>query len=167
MAHRSNTEFTPIGTLVQTVASRFLDQPRSKAQKLSWEWRQAVGTKVAQHTEPTRLAGGVLTVRVDSPVWNQQLHHLKSELLEKLQNRLPPGSINEIRFRQGSLNNLPDWLKPKPAPPPLPDPCEEDIRRAEHLVAEVSDPELKDVLRRIVLAHMTRSRSENLATKTD
>lgn len=161
------SEFTSVGALIQTVAGHVLGQPRGKAQKLRWDWRQVVGAQVAQHTEPARLANGILTIRVDSPVWNTQLHHLKPELLEKLQNRLPPGTLRDIRFRHGSLNTLPDWLKPKPVPPSLPAPCEEDQRRAADLVANVDDPDLRDVLRRIVLAHMTRSRSEALACQTE
>ena len=155
-----NSEFTPVGELVQTVTRRLLDQPRGKAQKLTWVWRQVAGAKVAQHTEPTRLTNGILTIRVDSPVWNNQLHHLKPELLEKLQNHLPPGTLREIRFKQGVLNTIPDWLKPNPGLPPRPVPCEEDKKRAEVLVATVSDPEIQEILRRIVLAHMTRRRIE-------
>ena len=149
-----------MGALIQSVAGRFLEQPRGKAQKLRWLWRQVAGAPMAQHTEPARLANGVLTIRVDSPVWYHQLHHLKPDLLGKLQSRLPPGTLREIRFRQGALSTLPDWLKPKSAPPPLPAPCEGDQRRAKNLVAKVRDPEIQEILRRIVLAHMTRSRSE-------
>ncbi len=155
-----NGGYAPIGTIIQHVAGRLLEQPRSKAQKLYREWRQAVGEQVAQHSEPARLAGGILTVRVDSPVWNSQLHHLKEELLEKIQHRLPPGTVREIRFRQESLHLLPDWLTPKPPPPPFPEPCTEDERRATERVAEVSDPELREALYRLVLTHMTRMRNE-------
>ena len=165
MKHRSkNIGFIPVGALLQTVAGRLLNQPRSKAQKLRQAWHQVVGPQVALHTEPARLANGILTVRVDSPVWNQQLHHLKPELLEKLQNRLSPGMLRDINFRHGTLNTLPDWLKPKPAPPPLPPACEEDRCRAESLVAEISDPDIKESLRRIALAYMTRSRNDKLAS---
>lgn len=161
MTHPSkNSSFTQVGETIRTVAGHLLDQPRNKAQKLRWIWRQVVGTQVARHTQPTHLANGLLTVRVDSPVWNNQLLHLKPDLLEKLQSRLEPGTLRDIRFRQGTLNTLPDWLKPKPAPPPLPPPCKEDIHRAENMVAKVTDLEVREILRRIILAHMTLSRQE-------
>ncbi|MBF0459863.1 MAG: DUF721 domain-containing protein [Magnetococcales bacterium] len=155
-----NSGYTPVGTILQHVAGRLLAQPRSQAQKLCWAWSQSAGEQVAQHSEPTRLTNGVLTVRVDSPVWNSQLHHLKAELLAKMQSHLPPGSLREIRFRQGSLRSLPAWLLPKPSPPPLPAPCAEDEQEAAHRVAQVSDPELREVLRRLVLTHLTRVRNE-------
>ncbi|MEO5362522.1 MAG: DUF721 domain-containing protein [Magnetococcus sp. DMHC-8] len=148
-----------IGTIVQQVAGRLLEQPRSKAQKLCWQWCQAAGEQIALHSEPARLANGVLTVRVDSPVWHSQLHHLKEELLGKMQQLLPPGSVRDLRFRQETLHLLPDWLRPPPPPPPLPDPCPEDVQRADALVAAVDDPEVREVLHRLLLTHMTLRRS--------
>jgi hypothetical protein len=148
----------PVGAVIQRVAGHLLEQPRNKAQKLCWAWTQAVGAQVAQHSEPARLANGLLTVRVDSPVWNSQLHHLKEELLAKLQALLPPDTVRDLRFRQASLHTLPAWLQPKPTEPPLPPPHPEDEESADGLVAQVEDPELRAVLRQLVLTHMTRKR---------
>ncbi|MBF0584024.1 MAG: DUF721 domain-containing protein [Magnetococcales bacterium] len=150
--------YTPVATVIQHIAGRLLDQPRSKAHKLRWEWCQVVGPQVAQHSEPARLSNGVLTVRVDSPVWNSQLHHLKGELLEKMQCRLPSGTVRELRFRQGTLHGVVETAKATPEP--WPEPCLEDQQRATELVAAVVDPELRAVLRSIVLNHMTRVRHE-------
>ena len=161
---KKKSDFTAIGSLIQTVAGGLLDQPRSKGHKLRWQWNQAVGDQIAKHSEPIRLAKGVLTVRVDSPVWFSQLHHLQTELLATLQNHLPEKTVRKIKFRQGSLHTDPDWLKSKPASPPLPPPCQDDIVRAENLVSTVEDPEIREVLRRILLAHMTRTRTETIGT---
>lgn len=163
MAHRPKRghDFTDVGTLIQAVAGRLLDQPRSKGQRLQRQWRQAVGDKVAQHSKPVRLANGVLTVKVGSPIWYHELHHLQTELLAKLQDTLPPDTLHTIRFKQGSLDTLPDWLKPKPPPPSPPPPCQEDVRRAHALVASVEDADVREELRRLLLAHMTRIRSES------
>ena len=160
MSNRSkNSGFIPVGAVIQQVAGHLLEQPRNKAQKLRWAWNQVAGESVAQHSEPARLSNGILTVRVDSPVWNNQLHHLKGELLEKLQGLLPHGTLRELRFRQASLRLLPDWLKPKPPPPTFPAPCEADQRQAAEWVAQVVDPELRAVLYALVLTHLTRKRN--------
>ncbi|MEO5340388.1 MAG: DUF721 domain-containing protein [Magnetococcus sp. MYC-9] len=162
MSNQSNRSgYIQVGTVIQQVAGRLLEQPRSKAQKLCWDWCQAAGEQVAQHSEPARLSHGVLTVRVDSPVWNSQLHHLKEELLAKMQSRLPPDTLREIRFRQGSLRLLPDGLRPRPPPPSLPPPHEADQQQATAWVTEVADPELRAVLYALVLTYLTRKRHES------
>ncbi|MBF0161033.1 MAG: DUF721 domain-containing protein [Magnetococcales bacterium] len=161
MDNRSKSgALVPVGTVIQQVAGHLLEQPRNKAQRLRRAWNQAAGEQVALHSEPARLSNGVLTVRVDSPVWNSQLHHLKGELLTKLQGLLPDGTLRELRFRQESLRLLPDWLRSKPAPPPLPLPCEADQQQAAAWVTQVADPELRAVLYNLVLTHLTRKRAD-------
>ena len=43
-------------------------------------WDEVVGPELAQHCEPVRLAGGVLTVAASSPQWATQLRYLTGQL---------------------------------------------------------------------------------------
>lgn len=43
-------------------------------------WDQVVGAELAQHCQPVRLSGGVLTVAASSPQWATQLRYLTGQL---------------------------------------------------------------------------------------
>jgi hypothetical protein len=48
------------------------------------DWRRAVGERLAQKTHPERITDGVLTVRVPSSTWAQELSLLSDVVLERL-----------------------------------------------------------------------------------
>jgi hypothetical protein len=48
------------------------------------DWRRAVGERLAQKTHPERISEGVLTVRVPSSTWAQELSLLSEVVLERL-----------------------------------------------------------------------------------
>lgn len=48
------------------------------------DWRRAVGDRLAQKTHPERVNDGVLTVRVPSSTWAQELSLLSEVVLERL-----------------------------------------------------------------------------------
>jgi len=58
---------------------------------------------MAQHTLPLSLQYKKLTLLVDSPAWNQQLHFLQPKILEMLHSFTPGIEISEIRFKVGPL----------------------------------------------------------------
>mgnify|MGYP005808366351 CR=1 FL=1 len=43
-------------------------------------WEEVVGPDLAQHCQPVRIAGGVLTVAASSPQWATQLRYLTGQL---------------------------------------------------------------------------------------
>jgi predicted nucleic acid-binding Zn ribbon protein len=48
------------------------------------DWRRAVGERLARKTHPERASDGVLTVRVPSSTWAQELSLLSDVVLERL-----------------------------------------------------------------------------------
>jgi Dna[CI] antecedent, DciA len=48
------------------------------------DWRRAVGERLAQKTHPERINDGVLTVRVPSSTWAQELSLLSEVVLQRL-----------------------------------------------------------------------------------
>lgn len=67
-----------------------------------WQvWAEVVGPQTAQHAQPLRLRQGVLEVRVDHPVWMQQLQLLKPRILEQLNRAIAPSVLDDIHLRHG------------------------------------------------------------------
>ena len=61
-------------------------------------WEAAVGADIAGHARPLSLRDGVLVVGVDQPGWATQLRYLSTELLERLAEVTPQGSVTELRI---------------------------------------------------------------------
>jgi hypothetical protein len=110
-------------------------------------WPEAVGPRVAARAQPYRLQRGVLTVRVDGAAWLSELTYLKSEIRNRLNERLGGRPVTELRLVPGTVTL---------APPPEParqvatfsertlDPAE--VAAAAAAVAAVTDPELREAL---------------------
>lgn len=61
------------------------------------EWRRAVGPRLAQKTLPERISDGVLTVRVPSSTWAQELSLLSDVVAERL--RAAGHAVQRLRFQ--------------------------------------------------------------------
>ena len=64
-------------------------------------WPKAVGPQIASKTQPDCLRGGTLFVKTISSVWVQQLHFMKEEIRDKLNELAGRNAIKEIRFLVG------------------------------------------------------------------
>ena len=61
-------------------------------------WPIAVGKKIAENTTVQDVKHGVLIVRVESPIWAQELQFQKKEVLFKINKTLGKKTIKDIRF---------------------------------------------------------------------
>ncbi len=153
----------PIEKLIQSVAGELLNHPKSRAQILWKHWVNLFGPQIAAHAEPVRLSNGVLTVRVDASAWITELTFLKPDLLGKLQNTLPPGSIRDIRFQQGTLSqSVMDTSAGygNQRFPVLPPPSSQEQERAQQACHEVMDPELQATLRHFLITLQVHQRHQ-------
>ena len=66
-------------------------------------WQELVGPQIAKQSQPEYLKDEVLQVRVENSVWLNHLRFLEEELRRKLNKKLSPQKVKEIRFRQGPL----------------------------------------------------------------
>ena len=62
-------------------------------------WAEVVGTDLAAHTAPERLADGELTVAADSTAWATQVRLLAGELVRRLNRELGDGTVLRVRVR--------------------------------------------------------------------
>lgn len=117
----------------------------------AWQvWDEVVGPQIAARARPSRIRDGVLEVRVDQPVWMQQLQLMKPKILARLNERLE-GAIRDIYLRRG--RNEPQTAEPPPALPawraqPL---TEEESAAIEAALACIHDPELRRSMRAILV----------------
>lgn len=118
-------------------------------------WRRVVGAGVVKRAMPLRLREGVLTVRVASSAWAQQLSMLREELCQRLSQS--GYKIHDIRFSVGPVipprrlvgsSIFVPYLKPVPLPPAL-----------ERVISLVPDPALRLTLARAASANLAWQRS--------
>jgi predicted nucleic acid-binding Zn ribbon protein len=76
---------------------------RLGAARVAAAWADIVGDELTAHCEPVRLAGRVLTVRAESPAWATQLRYLTTQLIERSDAALGPGSVREVNVTVGRL----------------------------------------------------------------
>jgi len=150
----------PIGDILERVMKREKLPFRREDNHLCSLWRQVVGETIAQNTRPLRMERGVLHVCVASSVWLQELRFLKEEILERFNgvSRLVP--LEDIRFVQGEVK--------KENPPgvgkdPLPFKVKDLLTPRDHRIMTeslqvLSDPELKEIIRRVMEKEIVRRR---------
>ncbi|MCD6527419.1 MAG: DUF721 domain-containing protein [Desulfuromonas sp.] len=110
-------------------------------------WKECVGSQIAAHATPIRIRDNILEVRVDHPVWMQQLQLLKPQLLKKLNAELADAPLNDLFFRRGRMAEA----TPAPAPrPKLPDLDKDERTEIHQLTAEIEDPETRDALEHLL-----------------
>lgn len=156
MARRGGEAIVSLGEVARQVAEPLLERPTARAALVFRHWDRAVGEQMARHTEPGRLAEGVLTVRVSSPVWAHQLSFLKPELLERLHTLVPEAGIRDLRFQSGRLRKRGALAEPERLVllPALP----EEVARAEALAAPIGDESLRVLFARVVRKFLVRRR---------
>ena len=131
----------------------------SEEQRLLEVWQKAVGPQISVQTRPDRLKRNTLFVKVSSSVWMQQLHIIKQEIIEKINQLLEKELIKNIHF---SIGDIPSAMPPNsysssfsPDSYPLRD---KDKKLIEKSVSSVEDPELKEILRRVMTKNIIRRR---------
>jgi hypothetical protein len=118
------------------------------------EWRAAVGPRIADRAQPISIERGVLTIKVATSVWANELHMLAPELLDRL--KLHGVAVTSLRFRVGTLDTVgrpPERRATRKIPPPA---SLEPALRA--LVANVADTELRATIEKAACANLAWQR---------
>lgn len=111
-------------------------------------WDEEVGEAIAARAEPAGFRAGVLSVRVNSAAWTQELQFMKDTIRERLNARLGQKLIRDIYFVSGSVSRretrpLEEAATSRPIAVPL--------------LPPMQNRELAAVFRRIVRAHARRA----------
>ncbi len=123
-------------------------------------WDKIVGEQIAKRARPLRIREKILEVRVDHPVWMQQLQMLKPQILKKLHEQLPDCDIEDIYLRRGT---------PQPQSTPPEEPkiewekeilSETELDAVEQSLMGLKDGGLKDEMRQMFIRQKKLSKAK-------
>ena len=110
-----------IGGILQDLLQRRGMSERLREYRAWQVWNETVGPQIAAHAQPCGIRDGVLELKVDQPVWMQQLQLMKPQLLAKLNQRLGASLFRDLYLRRGRLAPPPAPARPTvPRPKPAP-----------------------------------------------
>jgi hypothetical protein len=87
--------------------SRSLERLEPQLQKLQRCWKRAVGERIARHSRVILLREQTVVVTVDDKTWKQQLHQMRSLLLNRLREVSGMESLTAIDFKVAVGRRLP------------------------------------------------------------
>jgi hypothetical protein len=127
----------------------------------AWQvWDQVVGPQIARRARPIRIREGVLEVRVDQPVWMQQLQLLKPRILARLNEALGKELLRDLFLRRGAIDQAPTTAAIEPPPAWLQIRLSaEETNAIEASLATIADPELRASLRAVLLRQKQLAKS--------
>lgn len=109
-------------------------------------WDKLAGEAVSRHCQPDRLKDGILFLKVDSPVWMQQLQFMKSLILEKVNEYMKDNAVKDVRFQIGKLGQPRKGKFRQWKDVSLP---QEVVLRLDNELSSVRDPELRDIIKKV------------------
>lgn len=97
-----------IGELLGRMVEQMGWEERVALGTLRRDWAAVVGDQVAAHSEPVRLADGVLTVRAEAGAWATELTLLAASMADKAARHLGGGTaVREARVVVGERRGTP------------------------------------------------------------
>ena len=152
-----------IGAILRKVLKKRNIPHTSTDRRLLDLWTEAVGPQIAARTLPEAIKRGTLYIRVSSPVWLHQLQFLKEEILGKVNKLSGKEEIRSLHLSIGEVPSPPagtyDRSTAVPPPAPLRKRDREMMRES---LATVADPELREILERVMFREISRRREREM-----
>lgn len=77
-------------------------------------WERAVPQRLAAHTRPSSLRGGVLLIEARSAVWMNEASLMREKIRSAINAEIGKNKVRELRFRLGGGFSLPQDATPLP-----------------------------------------------------
>ena len=90
--------FVPVGQVLASLMKGLGLEEKLRERELIENWPRIIGPEIARFSQALRVRGGVLYLKVDSPAWGQELHFLKPQLLERVNESCGGDLIHDIRL---------------------------------------------------------------------
>ncbi|MBN1449234.1 MAG: DUF721 domain-containing protein [Bacteroidetes bacterium] len=90
---------TTLGKALQEGLVRQGLDRRIREEEVLQRWPDIVSTAIANHAHPVRMRRGILWIEVTDAVWRQELHMMRTGLIEKINAFLGEHIVEEIRLR--------------------------------------------------------------------
>jgi len=152
-------QLQPIGEILSRGLKRRGFTPRLEEGRLFELWPEAVGPAIAAQSRPDAMRGGIMFVRTTSSVWVQQLHFMKDEIRNKINELSGKTWVRDIHF---SVGYVPDHHPMKNSPGGAAGKyllTQRDKKMITRCTAPLADPELAEILKRVMEKEITRRRS--------
>lgn len=145
----------PVANLIISVFAGKPVEKRLHELRIWQVWAEAVGPQIATKAKPAGIRDGILTIKVSSSSWMQQLSLMKPDIIAQLNILAGEQLVHDILFKSGRVDPLkeaPPWEKPSPRPL-----TKEEELWIEEKSAVLDDPELKNALCSLISRHLTSS----------
>ncbi|HLC17659.1 MAG TPA: DUF721 domain-containing protein [Thermodesulfobacteriota bacterium] len=97
------------GALIASALPHLGIDSRLREYNIKKFWGELVGEAVSRRAVPLRLMGRTLYCSVSSSTWMAELNYQKKLIIERINERLGQGAVEDIVLRQGAV--------PEPQPP--------------------------------------------------
>lgn len=90
----------PIGNALQDYFDSLPNKKQLKRGLALTNWNEIVGERIALHTKELRYEGAKLIVRMDNPLWRQEVHAQRFAILNKLNQSVQDEVIAELIIKE-------------------------------------------------------------------
>ncbi len=157
MRRKKQNKLQSIGEVLSSVLKKKGMNSKIEENALLKLWPKAVGPQIASKTQPDCFRGGTLFIKTVSSVWVQQLHFMKEEIRNKLNELAKRNIVKEIRFAVGyapiqleTAKNISSTRRSALK--------ERDKKMIADCTEALSDRELAAIFERIMLLEISRRR---------
>lgn len=143
-----------LAKVLEDILDRSGFRRKIQEQKVMDIWEKAVGEAIAEMTQPIRIKDRVLQVKVCNSVWMQQLLFYKKLIIQKLNEAVGDGIVEDLRFFIGEKEKEPadgfdrvetkgkNWKFTRRLSP-------SEMERVERETQGIRDAEIREVLARV------------------
>jgi predicted nucleic acid-binding Zn ribbon protein len=142
MATRRHNAPQQIGAAMQPLLDRLDREGHFAIVRLAKAWPDIVGEAIARRTEIVSLKFHTALVKVSDSMWIQELHSMKTQILERVKERVGDDAVRDLRFVQGRLSR-----RERPKLRTVPRATRKSIE-----LPELKDPELRAAFERLIEA---------------
>lgn len=118
-------------------------------------WERVIDPYTSLHTRAVRVKEGRLLVHTDNPILANELSLQEEQVRARLNERLGSEVIERLVFRAGRIPQQPER---KQGPGPGEKLSSGDVQRIERTVQGVSDPDLRDSMKKLLRTMALRTR---------
>ena len=97
--------FEALGKIMPNVIASLRNRPEENLIEIWDIWNHVVGEGVAENAQPSAFKGKLLLVEVNSSVWMHHLQFLKDNFIERINETLGKGTVEDIKFKIGTLDS--------------------------------------------------------------
>lgn len=117
---------------------------RERLELLSVRWERIAGERLAEHSRPSSLDRGTLTVSAEGTAWASEASAVAGSILKRIEAELGRGVVKRIKVRartpekEGGMTSAPREEDPGPPPEELGSIKDEKLREAVHRMLKAS-----------------------------